>query len=84
MVIVFHGVNRQECSSFGFKFIVETVGKNVKDYEFWSDKCEGQNKNTKIFLMYMLASLKLSIDISHLFSPTICGSLKIKATVCTL
>ncbi|XP_037300938.1 uncharacterized protein LOC119191153, partial [Manduca sexta] len=56
-----------EISSCVFKFIEDTVGEGVKDYRFWSDNCGGQNRNRIVFLMYMLASLKFNIDISHRF-----------------
>ncbi|CAF4819823.1 unnamed protein product [Pieris macdunnoughi] len=56
-----------EISSCVFKFIEDTVGEGVKDYRFWSDNCGGQNRNRIVFLMYMIASSKFSIDISHRF-----------------
>lgn len=56
-----------EIASCVYKFIEETVVEGIKDYRFWSDNCGGQNRNRIVFLMYMLASSKFNIDISHRF-----------------
>ncbi|XP_050672766.1 uncharacterized protein LOC126970716 [Leptidea sinapis] len=56
-----------EIASCVFKFIEQTVMAGIKDYRFWSDNCSGQNRNRIVFLMYMMASYKYKIKISHRF-----------------
>lgn len=56
-----------EIASCVYKFIEQTVKDGIKEYRFWSDNCGGQNRNRIVFLMYMMASYKYKIQISHRF-----------------
>ncbi|CAH2097417.1 unnamed protein product [Euphydryas editha] len=56
-----------EVGSCLLDFIEKKVSKGAQDIRFWSDNCNGQNRNRVIYSLYMYASNKYNIDITHRF-----------------
>ena len=56
-----------EVASCLFDFIEIKVADGALEFRFWSDNCTGQNRNRVIYSLYMLASRKFNIDITHRF-----------------
>lgn len=56
-----------EISSCIFNFISLKASHNIKEFRFFSDSCSGQNRNRFLFAMYLLASVKFGVKISHRF-----------------
>ncbi|CAH1635343.1 unnamed protein product [Spodoptera littoralis] len=48
-------------------FIRLKVTDGAQDFRFWSDNCAGQNRNRVVYSLYMYASRKFNIDITHRF-----------------
>ncbi|CAH0690024.1 unnamed protein product [Spodoptera exigua] len=56
-----------EVGSCLLDFIEKKVARGAIDIRFWSDNCNGQNRNRVIYSLYMYASNKYNINITHRF-----------------
>ncbi|XP_073952058.1 uncharacterized protein [Choristoneura fumiferana] len=56
-----------EVGSCLLSFIEKKVSNGAMDIRFWSDNCSGQNRNRVIYSLYMYASNKYNVDITHRF-----------------
>ena len=60
---VFEGSNGMSSCVLDF---IETKAKDeVKEFHFWSDNCNAQNKNQFLFPMYSMACQKFDVKIIH-------------------
>nr|XP_053600103.1 uncharacterized protein LOC128669360 isoform X1 [Plodia interpunctella] len=56
-----------EVGSCLLDFIEKKVANGAEDVRFWSDNCTGQNRNRVVYSLYMYASHKYNINITHRF-----------------
>lgn len=59
-----------EIGSCLWQFLMREHEKGIKNISFYSDGCGGQNKHRFIFALYIFASEKLQINITHRFFET--------------
>jgi len=50
-----------------FQFVQAKVQEGIKEFVFYSDGPSGQNRNRMVFSMYMIASQKFQVKITHRF-----------------
>lgn len=56
-----------EVGSCLLEFIEKKALRGAQDIRLWSDNCNGQNRNRVVYSLYMYASKKYNIDITHRF-----------------
>lgn len=56
-----------EISSCLWLFIQDQCTAEIKEFNFFSDNCTGQNRNQTLFTMYIKAALGFGITITHRF-----------------
>lgn len=56
-----------EIASNVFRYIEKMSDSGVIDFIFYSDNCTGQNRNSIVFSMYLLAAKKFNVNITHRF-----------------
>ena len=59
------GRSADEFASCVWQFINMMVEKGKKEFIFYSDNCSAQNKNQFLFSMYVMASIRFGIKITH-------------------
>lgn len=56
-----------EIASCLWSYLQGEAERGIKDISFYSDNCSGQNRNRFVFALYVHASLKLNIKVTHRF-----------------
>jgi hypothetical protein len=56
-----------EVASSVYNFMQKQHQKGITEFRFYSDNPTSQNKNRNVFAMYLLASVKLQVKVTHRF-----------------
>lgn len=59
-----------EIGSCVLNFIQTEIQRGIKSFIFYSDGCDGQNKNRIIFALYLYLSKKYGVNITHRYFET--------------
>jgi hypothetical protein len=61
------GKGALEVASCLYLFISKKIDEGVKEFIFYSDNCPSQNKNSIVFSMFNIVSVKYNVDITQRF-----------------